>query len=464
MRKPWSMHKRNGIYQTQLYDYKNKQYITAKSTRTRDRNEADIIAYRWAMEFDSGLATEYTDWVKNVSMITLPNEKRPLNTEIATLVQAACQDAIAKTLQTIPYNKNPVQPYAISTAEYEDAPEEVKPLLDQLQTLTFYDYILLYWNYAESPYIKGLIRKGETPPNPERFADRSRSIKKYAKFFPQCLLTEITGAKIDTALGAIKKAGKLKDNTVEAFRYIFIQPLRYAYRYNMLARDISQQITRESKATRKKAKKEAEKAIFTKEEIQRLFNSDDNPFVLEVYGLLNELLLKTGCRIGELQALQIQDFIKNADGYALKIDKNYCRAGKRLKCTKTERSDIVPISDTLAAKLLAYLEKHPLKDKPDAFIFFSAESIHVPIHYEAIRKNFITTMERLGFLKPNLTLHSYRHTYATFLRMAGFSDEDLKFLTRHDCIAEVRRYADHYTPEMERLKYQALIELDKLIT
>ena len=70
MRKPWSMHKRNGIYQTQLYDYKNKQYITAKSTRTRDRNEADIIAYRWAMEFDSGLATEYTDWVKNVSMIT----------------------------------------------------------------------------------------------------------------------------------------------------------------------------------------------------------------------------------------------------------------------------------------------------------------------------------------------------------------------------------------------------------
>lgn len=72
-------------------------------------------------------------------------------------------------------------------------------------------------------------------------------------------------------------------------------------------------------------------------------------------------------------------------------------------------------------------------------------------------------MKRLGFSKPNLTLHSYRHTYATFLRMAGFSDEDLKFLTRHDCIAEVRRYADHYTPEIERLKYRALTELDKLI-
>lgn len=463
MRKPWSMHKRNGIYQTQLYDYKNKQYITAKSTRTRDRNEADIIAYRRAMEFDSGLATEYTDWVKNVSMITLSHDKRPLNTDIATLVQSACQDAINKALQTIPYNKNPVQPYAISTAEYEDAPEEVKPLLDRLSSLTFYEYILLYWNYKESPYVKGLIRESQTPPNPERFKDKSRSIKKYAKFFPQCLLTEITGAKIDTMLGAIKKKGNLKDNTMKAFRYIFSQSLSYAYRHNMLARDVSQQISRETKSTRKKAKKEAEKAIFTKEEIQRLFNSDDNPFVLEVYRLINELLFKTGCRIGELQAIQIQDFIKNADGYALKVDKNYCRAGKRLKCAKTERSDIVPISDTLAAKLLAYLEKHPLKDKPDAFIFFSAQKSNTPMSYTAIRKNFIATMKKLGFTRDNLTIHSYRHTYATFLRMAGFSDEDLKFLTRHDCIAEVRHYADHYTPEMERLKYRALTELDNLI-
>ena len=457
------MHKRNGIYQTQLYDYKNKRYCTAKSTGTKDRNEALLIAYRRAMEFDSGIATEYTEWVKNVSMITLSHEKRPPNPDIATLVQSACQDAIAQALQGTQCSKNTQRPYSVSAAEYEEAPEEVKPLLDRLSTLTFYDYILLYWNYSESPYIKGLIRTGEKLPNPERFIDRSRSIKKYAHLFPQCLLTEITGAKIDTLLGAIKKKGNLKDKTMKALRYIFSQSLSYAYRHNMLARDVSQQISRETKSMQKKAKKEAEKAIFTKEEIQRLFNSDDNPFVLEVYRLINELLFKTGCRIGELQALQIQDFIKNADGYALKVDKNYCRAGKRLKCTKTERSDIVPISDTLAAKLLAYLEKHPLKDKPDAFIFFSAQKSNTPMSYTAIRKDFIATMKKLGFTRDNLTIHSYRHTYATFLRMAGFSDEDLKFLTRHDCIAEVRHYADHYTPEMERLKYRALTELDKLI-
>ena len=260
-------------------------------------------------------------------------------------------------------------------------------------------------------------------------------------------MTEITGTKIDILLGAIKKEGKLKDNTIKAFRYIFSQSLSYAYRHNLLARDVSQQISHEAKSTRKKAKKEAEKAIFTKEEIQRLFNSDDNPFVLEVYKLINELLLKTGCRIGELQALQIQDFIKNTDGYALNVDKNYCRAGNRIKCTKTERSDIVPLPADLAEKLLVHLESNPSQDDPEAFIFSSPRDAHKPFCYESFNDDFNRTMRRLGMKRTNLTLHSYRHTFATFLRLAGFSEEDLKFLTRHDCIAEVRHYADHYTPE-----------------
>ena len=300
MRKPWSMHKRNGIYQTQLYDYSNKRYCTAKSTGTKDRNEALLIAYRRAMEFDSGIATEYTEWVKNVSMITLSNEKRPLNTEIAALVQAACQDAINKALQAIPYSKNAQQPYSVSAAEYEDAPEEVKPLLNRLSTLTFYEYILLYWNYNESPFVKGKIRTGATPPNPERFYHHTTCIKKYKKYFPPCLLTEITGTKIDTMLGAIKGAGKLKESTMHKYYSICIQPLRFAYRNNLITRDISQQITKESKATRKKAKKEAEKATFTKEELRQLFNGECNPFGSQTNWLINEVLFKTGCRIGEV--------------------------------------------------------------------------------------------------------------------------------------------------------------------
>ena len=460
MRKPWSMHKRNGIYQTQMYDYKNKRYCTAKSTGTKDRNEALLIAYRRAMEFDSGIATEYTDWVKNVSMITLPNEKRPLNTEIAVLVQAACQNAVNQALQNIPYSKQalPFPP----VPDYEDVPEIIKPLLDQLPTLTFYDYLLLYWNYDESPDIKERISKGETPPNPERFRQSTGILKKYAANIPSCPLIEITGAKIDAMLGAIRNAGKLKEQTMKNISYIFIQALHFAYRNTLLARDVAQQIAPVSKNTRKKAKKEAEKAIFKTEEIQRLFNADDNPFGSETFRLINELLFKTGCRIGELQALQMQDVIKTEQGYVLKIDKNYCRAGKRIKSTKTERRDLVPISPDLAAKLLAHIEKSPFKDIPTAFVFSSAKNAYTPLCYESISKNFNKTMIKLSIKKTNLTIHSYRHTFATFLRMAGYSEEQLRFLTRHDSIVEVHRYTDHYTPDMERLKYQAAADIERL--
>lgn len=462
MRKPWSVHKRNGIYQVQLYNYSNKSYLTAKSARTKDWNEANLIAYRRAMEFDSGLAAEYTEWAKTLpTAIATANNNPPLNSDITALVQSACQEAIDKVLQKIPYSTQALQlPWA---PDYEDTPEEVKPLLDQLSTLTFYDYILLYWHYAESPFIKGKIRTGAPLPNPERFRNNTGIVKKYAAYIPCCLLTEITGTKIDTMLGAIRTAGKLKEQTMKNMRYIFIQPLHFAYRNNLLARDIAQQVTTVSKASRKKAKKEAEKAIFTKEDVQRLFTSTVNPFGSETYRLINEMLFKTGCRIGELQALQIQDFIKNVDGYALRVSKNYCRAGKRLKCTKTERVDIVPISADLAIKLIAHLEKHLFKDNQDAFIFSSAKDAHKPICYESINKDFNKTMTALGIKKQNLTLHSYRHTFATFLRMAGYSEEQLRYLTRHDSIAEVHRYTDHYTPDMERLKYQAAIDIEKIV-
>ena len=82
-------------------------------------------------------------------------------------------------------------------------------------------------------------------------------MRKYADYIPRCLLTEITGTKIDTMLGTIRTVGGLKNNTMKNIRGIFVQALHFAYRNNLLARDIAQQVATESKTARKKAKKEA---------------------------------------------------------------------------------------------------------------------------------------------------------------------------------------------------------------
>ena len=312
---PWCIFPRNstnGILYVQVKDKETGKYMTAKSTGTRDRNEAIRFASRWWAEYEKSGIVSYSP---SNMMVAADYQMKALDEKMSAYTQTAI-DTIVQGVQGAVCHNNSVQPYSVSAAEYEDAPEEVKPILDRLSTLTFYEYILLYWNYDESPFIKGKIRTGATPPNPERFSHHTTCIKKYEKYFPSCLLTEITGTKIDTMLGAIKGAGKLKENTMHKYYSICIQALRFAYRNNLIARDISQQITRESKATRKKAKKEAEKATFTKEEIQQLFNGEHNPFGSQTNWLINEVLFKTGCRIGEIQALQMQDFIKNSDGYA----------------------------------------------------------------------------------------------------------------------------------------------------
>lgn len=453
--KPWSAYTRNGIWQVQFYDYENKRYRTARSTGTRDWSEALRTICRWQSELENGCSTlSY----KNIDKQPQFHQRLFTESELAARVQIAVDELLHRIIS----DKNHLAFQAPALGSLDDVPEEIRDILDQLSTLTFYDYILLYWNYNKSPYVKSLMRKGETPPNPERFRSTEKTVKKYADYIPRCLLTEITGTKIDTMLGTIRTVGGLKNNTMKNIRGIFVQALHFAYRNNLLARDIAQQVATESKTARKKAKKEAEKAIFTKEDIQQLFNSKYNPFGSETYRLINELLFKTGCRIGELQALQMQDIVKTANGYTLNISKNYCRAGKRLKCTKTERTDSVPISADLTAKLLAHIEKSPCKDIKTAFIFSSVRNAHQPLCYENISKNFNKTMKALGIKKRNLTLHSYRHTFATFLRMAGYSEEQLLYLTRHDNPAEVHHYTNHYTPDMERLKHQAAIDIEKI--
>lgn len=80
------------------------------------------------------------------------------------------------------------------------------------------------------------------------------------------------------------------------------------------------------------------------------------------------------------------------NGYVLKIDKNYNFSMNLLKGTKTNRKDLVPISDTMAQELLRFLQTNPYKDS-DAYIFYSAMKER-PLSYKSVYDNFNTTMEQ----------------------------------------------------------------------
>ena len=436
--KDWYTYKRRGIFYVQFKDKMTGKKLTAKSTRTRDIEEArhriNELYYDPESDFNK------SQWEKHKEII-----------------EPMIQEAVAKVVKSLPVNGKQAQHSGENTTPASVYPSEIRSIVEKINTITLYEYLLLYWDYDKSPYIKQLSRLGQKIPNPERFKRMAGILKCHKRFFSETKLTEISSGEINSILGLIKNNKNhraLADSSMCNVRYIFTQALNFAYRNNLISHDIGYSITRFSS-------KNKEKEIFTKEETQKLFNGKINHFNRLDCMLINKLLFVTGCRIGEILALQQKDIIQTAKGYILNISKSYNYASKRLKETKTERSDYVYISNAMAAELFDYVKTNPFKSE-DAFIFYSKQKDR-PIHYDGIQNNFQKTMKKLGMKRKNLTLHSYRHTYAVFWSMEGYSQSELKYMTRHDSLKELQRYMTHMTPELELKNIEAARLFQKFI-
>ncbi|MGF7108277.1 tyrosine-type recombinase/integrase [Treponema pedis] len=444
----WYTYTRNGIIYVQFKDKITGKKLTAKSTRTRDARKAEAIINQWYYNGNSIFNLNQ----KESRLEAFKNLVRDFKFSEEELLKLRKDGFIFMITNATDYFKNSIfftnsNINNFDDDEMDETTEEIYEIKKILNTLTFKDYLFLFWDYEKSPYIKQKYNMGKTVPNPERFKGIFCSLRKYEHLFDNTLLIKVTYKKINKILGEIKSAGNLKESYMSNIKYAIVQALNFASEAGLINNFNSKKITSFSNKNEKKE-------IFKKEELNTLFNNNTNPFGNELYRLFNEVLFRTGCRVGEIQALQINDLIKTKNGYQLNIDKNYCKNGHRIKETKTKRVDMVAISDNLAEAILNFIKINPFKDDANAFIFYS-DNKKLPLNYNIIYKNFNATMKKLGFARKNLTIHSYRHTYATILLDSGFSELDLLVLTRHDDIQQVRRYGEHDSPEKELKKIKA---------
>ena len=439
--KAWYKYARNGIIYVQFKDKVTGRKLTAKSTRTRDAAKANDVINE--LYYNPKSDFNQSQWEKHKELFT-------------PMIQASIQEAVKEAIKTLPLLITPTGNNCADSVptSLNSYPPEIRAVIDNLDTLTFYEYLLLYWDYAQSPYIKQLTRLGRDIPNPERFKKISGVLQSHRSFFSDSKLTEIKADEINTILGSFKNKFKLKNSTVSKYRSAFTQALNFAYQNNIVTHDVMRGVITFSN-------KNEEREIFTKAETRKIFNGKTNPFNRLDFYLINKLLFVTGCRVGEILALKQRDIIRTEKGYMLNISKSYNQAGKRLKETKTKRKDYVYISSEMAADLLNFIKTNPF-NSDDSFIFYSEKKDH-PINYNSVLKNFHSTMKKLGIVRKRLTPHSYRHTYAVFLSLAGYSQAELKYMTRHDSLKELQRYMSHITPELELKNIEAAHLFQKLI-
>jgi len=149
---------------------------------------------------------------------------------------------------------------------------------------------------------------------------------------------------------------------------------------------------------RYKDKHKLPEEILTEEEIKALVEKADNPrdkaFALVLY--------ESGCRIGELLTLKIRNIQPVEHGMSLMVN------------GKTGQRRILIISS--ASALASWLNLHPYKDNPDAFVWLGIgnKNKNESLRYHAVIMLLRKLGERAG-IKKRVNPHSFRHARATHL-------------------------------------------------
>ena len=314
----------------------------------------------------------------------------------------------------------------------------MKGRLVPASSLLFSEYAKDFYDYERSAYIKGKLQRGfsyshSAADSKNRFI-RSKAIP----FFEGKTMDTIAPKDIETFVVSLKDAG-LTNTTVNKdlkdLKVIFHEALKRGD----IATDPTAQIQPFKNDTR-------EKGIFSLSEMERLFCGKDA--VESVWGgkremyLLNLLAVRTGMRLGELQALQMRDIM----GDHIIIRHSYdCTYG--LKETKTGTERIVPVK----AELLGELKSLCGSGNEDAFVFSHTQG-KTPIRRTDIYKSFRAALGRIGMTEEerkrrNISFHSWRHTFASILANRNAPELYIRTLTGHSSPKMLRHYT-HIQPEV----------------
>lgn len=161
----------------------------------------------------------------------------------------------------------------------------------------------------------------------------------------------------------------------------------------------------------------------------------------------------TGLRIGELMALRWQDV--NLDGKLISVRHTLYNPNNNeneflLTATKTKKSKrVIQMADKLQEELIAYkdyVDTNFKKQTGSNFVFFKGH--YKPLTNTYVRNRLVSLRRKWDYEK-NITLHSFRHTFASLLIEDGFSILDVSNLLGHSDTTITTKIYTHITQPMK---------------
>jgi integrase len=347
------------------------------------------------------------------------------------------QGVIGSALSTYESDRDKAEQWAVERLLAGNPVKARKPRVS-----TFEDWAAPWWRFETCPYIREKLANGYNISKAYARVRRSYLDQHLIPEFGKFLLSQLRPGMFRDYKMRLFNEGKLSPATINRI----LGTARVMFNYAVSMGELESNAVAPVKELKETPK---ERGILTLVELAALLGPDALKPVwhgeLRHYAL-NLLAASTGMRLGECQALRVENikeggFIDVAQSWDDKYGLSAPKWGSRR---------YVPVPNRTASAIESLLAMRRWGEPRPSDVIFWGQDRNTPITKTAILKQFKVALSRIGITEEErarrvLLFHSYRHGFNTMVR-GKVPDEQLRRVTGHKTLAMSDNY-DHAGPE-----------------
>lgn len=429
----------SGYYKVCFVNTETGKVTNTKSTHTKNKFEANMIASSWvtkgAPEKRTSPSRAFNLQQADSSSIDLNSVAQRLTREEASLLIDLLNKRFdfvssANCLNTIPNNSVNLVPN-VQPTKAENVSGSTKPVF-LIETLTN------FWDFENSEYVKKRIARGYDIKQ-RNCKEKLGIVKRYwAKYFDaDRTVQSLTSRELDDFLMYLRTEKKLSADTVNKTMTAGNMAFEFLIKEGLITSNPLTSVER-FKVNAKK------RGIPTETEMKKLMELNWD-WTDSVNKLAFKVAALFGLRAGEISGLQVCDIDANADLLYIRHSWNDT---DKLKDTKNGDDRIIPIEHGVALELLMNARRNP--DYSDtSFVFWSPKVAGQPMWPSSFEDDFYIAMQKIGISEEqrkerNIVFHSLRHYCATQIAQRASLEIAMKILG-HRTEEMTRLYSEHET-------------------
>ncbi|MCI6591172.1 MAG: site-specific integrase [Spirochaetia bacterium] len=460
-----------GYYRAVFFNQQTGVCVKTKSTHTKDKMEAMLLAAEW---YKNGTPDGYTNSRKKadddvsvsglnldgivkrlsqaeaVLLVSLISQKFNLNINIAVATADPTPQVAATAVVVAPtpsfeapkkkvvvvHKKNALSDSGMIPA---DVAAKVYEPLNPECTMKLCEFLVNFWTPEKSEYIQNKRAHKKTIGDYHCKEMRGMVNRYWLPFFGEDFTVgELTEQYLEDFLQELANFRCLKGATINHARTCGATGLKWLKNKGIIHSNPMANVEAFSKSDA------TPRGIPDEKEIKALYELDWNN---EVMYLAFNLSAFSGLRPGEISGLQVRDIDSEKD--LITIRHSWHRTGF-LKSTKTNLIRKVPVAHNIILRLLVQAQRCPGANE-ETFVFWSKANDYKPFLPQYYDDGFFEALHKIGVSEEerkerNIDFYSLRHFCATYL--ANMTDmRNVQAVLGHTTPAMTKHYANHMTDE-----------------